>query len=84
MTNQLDNLIGQSFGLLTVIERAPNDEKGRASLRGGRVYLLKEEKKKLVGRYRQGGLSHHALAEEFGVSLSTVRRTLRRASNGGK
>jgi hypothetical protein len=47
----------------------------------GRVYLLPEEKERMLELYRKGGLSHPALAEQFGVNIVTVRRTLRRASN---
>ena len=55
--------------------------KGRAT-RHGRVYLSFLEKQRMVERYRQGGVPQHALAADFGVSMSTVRRTLRGASNG--
>lgn len=57
-------------------------KKGRN--RTDKVFLLKEARERLVCRYNQGGLSHSDLAAEFGISLSTVRRMLRRASSGGK
>jgi hypothetical protein len=54
--------------------------KGRAA-RDGKVYLSDIEKQRMIDVYSQGGSPHPKLAADFGVSLSTVRRTLRGASS---
>lgn len=53
-------------------------QKGRAS-KGPKVHLGLEDKARMVDVYRQGGSSYPKLAADFGVSLQTVGRVLRRA-----
>lgn len=53
--------------------------KGRAATKEAKVYLAPSEKKRMIQLHSQGGLSYPKLAADFGVSLTTVRRVLRRA-----
>jgi len=69
------DITGRTFGLLTVVSRAPNDKFG------GKVFLLPSEKQRMKELHQLGGLSHPDLAAQFHVSLITVRRTLRGASS---
>lgn len=55
--------------------------KGRAAKHGDKVFLSRIQKTQMIDEYRQGGVSYADLAARYGVSIQTVGRTLRRASN---
>ena len=55
-------------------------EKGRTAT-SGKVWLSSSEKQRMRDLYSQGDLSQVRLAADFGVSLNTVGRVLRRVPN---
>lgn len=122
MKGKFVDLTGKKLGLLTVVERAPNDQSGSAywwcvyacgqkkivsscvnpehlflgshddnmedmarksRAKVTKVYLHPTLRKKLVQEYLESGVPHAKLASDYGISISTVRRVLRRAHSGG-
>ena len=82
---RFNNSGGQWLGDMTVWLRANAGDNGeqmtrlRRNLRRAREEELTERQREMVGLYYDQGMTMPQIAEQLGVSRSTVSRTLRRA-----